>query len=200
MKTWFDADGIEVTSCNADEAAPLIELFHQTKAEKAWVDDDMDDYLDHSTFFVARRSGVLLGGSKVVRGNADGLPVTRVWPEIDILGRADIVDLALTVMVGKDRGSFRAVGAIWASIWGWCISEGISEIWMEVGPRNRRLYSRFLDAPLHTMGDLRMHWGCMTYPCRVVIQEQQAVLHTRARDSATLDRYLRHVSEQGQLA
>lgn len=198
MKTWFDTDGLEVTSCGVDEAGPLIDVFHRIRDEKHWAADDMDDYLEHSTFFVAKRHGVIIGGAKVVRGNPDGLPVTRVWPEVGILGRTDIVDLALTALVERNRGSLKALGALWASIWRWCVTEGVSEIWMEVNPKNRRLYSRYLDAPIHIMGELRQHWGVPTYPCRVLLEEQNAVLDTRARGSQTFDRYLKHVTEQGE--
>lgn len=184
MKTWFEPGELEIEIVGADETRPLIALMYAVADERGWtVERHLDDYLEHSVFFAARRGDELLGGIKLVLGNPDGLPVNEGWPETNLVGRTDVADLSLLAMRREDRGNFFVMGSLCAAMWRYCLDHGVRELWAELPVRNFGIYRRF-GFPFEKMGEPRIYWGGPGVPARIIVDAEHNVFAERTRESA----------------
>lgn len=184
MKSWFEPGDLNVKVISADEAAPLLRLMYEVSAECGWaVERQLDDYLDDSVFFVAWRDGELVGGIKLVLGNAKGLPIDECWPETNLVGRTDVADLSLLALRSSDRGNMFVMGSLLATLWRYCLDHGIRELWAKPPVRNYHIYRRF-GFPLERMGETRVYWGGPRVPSRIIVDPEHDVMAEKAKGSA----------------
>lgn len=175
----------------ADEAEPLFRVFSAVAREQGWdVQGELAADSDHAVIFAAECDRELVGGIKLVLGNPDGLPITRVWPEMSLVGRVDVADLALLAFRQGCRGSIEALWSVCVEMWRYCVEQDIHEVWAELPPRNLRLYRR-IGWPFQVMGELRSHWGEPCLPCMMMVSAARSVVEARADSSGLLRDVLR---------
>lgn len=179
MKTWFDPRDLEISVLPGEEGRPVIDLLYAIEVERGMgVADHLEAYLAHSVFFAARRGGELIGGIKLVMGNPDGLPIHEVWPELGLVGRADVADLSLLALRGGRRGDLYAVGCLLNAAWQYCRERVVSEVWAELPLRNIKLYQR-MGFPFEVVGEARDYWGTPHVPSRVALDTFAEVVAKR---------------------
>jgi N-acyl-L-homoserine lactone synthetase len=191
--TLFESENQKVILLQAPEAAPLLSVFLKVAGEKGWnLEGQLSDYPEESRYFALIRAGQVVGGVKLVLGNDQGLPIARVWPEMQLVGRSDVAELALLAFSSDQRGSLDDLWVVTVEMWRYCASHGVREVWAELTPRNVKLYKR-LGWPFEAMGQLRDYLGEASLPCRMMVDDAQLVVVERARAS---ERF-REVKQQG---
>jgi len=159
--------------------------------------DQISAYPDSSVYFAFEDAGRIQGAVQLVRGGtSEGLPVLKVWPELELAGRADVADVALVALRKEARGRRHLYWALYAAMWRFCLRERISELWMEV-PHEKLESYRGLGWPLSVEGALRMQWQEPCYPCRVSVRGVCEAMIARARRSGT---FFKTVEEEYQAA
>ena len=125
-----------------------------------------------------------------------GLPVLKVWPELDLAGRADVADVALVALKKHLRGRRHLYWALYAAMWRHCLRERITELWMEV-PHEKLESYRGLGWPLTVEGPLRLQWEEPCFPCRVSVRGVGEAMIARARRAGT---FFRTIEDEYQAA
>lgn len=163
------------------DAAPLLRVFANVAAERGWdLEGQISGYAEESRYFALVKAGQVAGGVKLVLGSERGLPITSVWPEIGLVGRTDVAELAFLAFSNEQRGNVDELWTVTVEMWRFCVAHGIREVWAELVPRNLRLYAR-LGWPFVAVGPQRDYLGEPSLPCRMTVDDARAVVTTRAR-------------------
>ena len=173
-----------VTLQSIDEIKAIIALFAEIAREQSWQPgDQLSAYQDCSTYFALKCGSEWIGGLQLVlAGKAAMLPCLTVWPELQLLGRPEVADIAMLALRQQYRGQRLLFWLLCIEMWRYCEASGISQLWVEVTPTNLRLYRR-LGWPLKIVGPLRPHWGEDCLPCWMSIEEIDAEMAQRAERS-----------------
>ena len=181
----------------------VLAFFVGIAREEGWQPGgDLQAHRDRSTYFVLTdgkdsKNGVMVlaGALQIVHpDDAGGLPNLAVWPELELdvrgggAGTAHIVILAMA----KEWRGRRGGAPFWrltASMWHYCVSHNIRELWLETTPKTLRAY-RLLGWPVQVRGELREHWGEPVYPCSLSVREVAGALAERAVRSRAYRRVL----------
>ena len=198
METLFENEDAQVALLtpenDAEEIERVIQLFEEIAVEQSWQSgNQLRAYPENSVYFALYVNGDLAGALQLVQGNADeGLPCLTVWPELNLLGRADVADVALMAL-GKDyRGSRKLFWLLCTEMWRYCVRHNINELWIEATPKIIALERR-LGWPLQISGDLRLHWGEYCHPCKMSVAEAQQGVGAKAEYSQNYKK----IMEQG---
>ena len=161
----------------------LIALFEAIAQEQGWQPgDQMRAYREHSVYFGAYVGNALAGGLHLVLGGTDSLPVLTVWPELCLHGRRDVADVALVGVKREFRARHDLLWQLFLTLWAWCDTQGIEELWAEVPAPRLRLYNR-LGWNLRAQGPPRLHWAEPCLPCRAYVRELAQSFAAQAQTS-----------------
>ena len=186
----FDPADIAIQALTAAEhprqVAQIVALYEVAAVEMAWQPgDQITAYPASSVYFAFECGGQIQGAVQLVRGGtSEGLPVLKVWPELDLAGRRDVADVALVALRKELRGRRHLYWALYAAMWRYCVRERIAELWMEV-PHEKLESYRGLGWPLSVEGPLRLQWEEPCYPCRVSVRGVGEAMIARARRAGT---------------
>ena len=145
-----------------------------------YLEGQLSDFPEESCYFALVKSGEVVGGVKLVLGSDRGLPITRVWPEMQLVGRSDVAELAFLAFSSDQRGNLAELWAVTVEMWRHCVLRGVREVWAELVPRNLKLYTK-LGWPFQAMGQLRNYLGEASLPCRMMVDAARQVVTNRAR-------------------
>ena len=183
MHVLFASGQIAILSGRDADSQPLLEVFERVSEQQSWQPgDDLRADTRNAIYFAVQKSGEVVGGIKLVVGAQNGMPVTRVWPELGLDGREDVADLALLAFNAEHRGDLTALWAVGVEMWRHCACNGVREIWAELPERNLRLYRR-IGWPFEVRGALRDHWGEPCWPCSMGVDDVHRVVAARAARS-----------------
>lgn len=184
---------------DADSVESVLRLFEAIAAKENWRHEgELRHYIDRSTYLglYHREEGQesqIIGGVQLVLPDHETrtLPCHRVWSELPAPVSGGVAHAAVLAVApewrGKSEGdNIRLPAAFWtlcASLWRHCLSNGITEVWLEATPTMLRCY-RLLGWPLVVQGELRMHWGEPCYPCKATLREVAGSLAEKATRSA----------------
>jgi hypothetical protein len=186
----FDPADLAIQALTAAEhpaaVAQIVALFEEAAVEMAWQPgDQITAYAESSIYFAFESDGQVQGAVQLVRGGTrEGLPVLKVWPELDLAGRSDVADVALVALRKEFRGRRHLYWALYAAMWRYCVRAGITDLWMEV-PHEKLASYRGLGWPLTVEGPLRLQWDEPCYPCRVSVRGVGEAMIARARRGGT---------------
>ncbi len=193
MKVLFEQDDAHIAfltySANPQEVEQVISLFEEIAVEQFWQpEDELRAYLESSKYFVLTVNGCLAGALQLVTANSDErFPCLKVWPELDLQGRTDVVDIALLALRPKFRGQRKLYWLLCAETWRYCMYQGISEMWIEATPAKVEIYRR-LGWPLQIEGPLRAQWEEYCHPCKMSVEAFAESMKARAQKSETYKR------------
>jgi hypothetical protein len=163
--------------------ARLLAFFSEVICAEGWqAGQELTAYGERTVWLALRRGDEIIGGAQLIRGPGL-LPCLTVWPELDLVSRADCVDVALIALRQDVRGNLEYLWTLMVAIWRWCMANGIHELWAEVPPQKLRAYTR-TGFPWKIHGELRLHWAEGCYPCRTTVQATAREVARRAERSA----------------
>lgn len=186
METLFQREGITIANLTEEvERAELQALFQSVVAEQGWRPncDDLGGPAALSVCLGAFSEGRLAGGMEIrIPDQNRRLPLLSSWPDLATRSYGGPAELVLLALSPRYRAAPGLLWALCAEMWRYCVKNGITDLFVAVTDRNRRIYCR-LGWQLEIIGPEREHWEEPCYPCRIGMQTAAEEVVARARRS-----------------
>jgi hypothetical protein len=167
------------------EIEALLLLFEDVAAAEGWRPQGaLRLRRDRSVYFSLETQDRMVGGLQLTRPDSSGrLSCHDLWMELPFDLKGQTAHVAVLALDPAFRGKDFLFWSLGIEMWRFCVTEGISTLFLEVTPRVLPIYRR-LGWPLEVYGEKRLHWGEDCYLCSLdVPRVAEALLRRSGRSS-----------------